>query len=152
MPLSEQLGLIRISSDELRKILKENGFGYDDLKEIMFPVIKEFVAKGYSITLDMDCGNPVTQRMVKDMEDTYGIVSIWLHINPPETYILEKLRNHPPTWLSANPKDMVANYYRQKETRSKQQMPKQYIYEFDTSRDDLETQCTEVLERIKRSV
>src|SRR5437016_4764206 len=54
-PIAQQLHLVRLSGDELRKLLKENGYTYEPLKEILFRVGNQFIEKGYSVAFDMDC-------------------------------------------------------------------------------------------------
>lgn len=51
-PLSETLSLVRISSDEIRKILKEQEVGYGQLMEIVQPLAEELALRGFSIAFD----------------------------------------------------------------------------------------------------
>src|SRR3989344_7504565 len=60
-PLSEMLSLVRVSSDEIRKILKEWRVDYGELLEIVQPLAEELALQGFSIAFDADCGNPKTK-------------------------------------------------------------------------------------------
>ena len=64
----------------------------------------------------------------------------WLHINPPEDFILNKLRTYNHTWLFKNEKEAVENYYRQKQKRMEEKTHFDFLTSIDTSRSDLADQ------------
>lgn len=134
-PISEKLNFVRISSDEVRKILKESGFGYGKLKEIIFPIIIDIINKGWSVSFDMDCGNPETKSLLEKLSLENNIKIIWVHINSPEDYIINKFKNHPPTWLADNPQIMIDNYHTQKEKRLIKNNKFNFCYIFDASKN-----------------
>jgi predicted kinase len=142
-PLSRRLGLLRFSSDELRKLLKENGHTYDRVKEIGLKLVDEYARKGFSISFDMDCGNPEVKKFVEVLADELHVSVIWVHIDTPEEYIFDKFRKHPPSWLADNPQTMIDNYRAQKERRLQEDTQFDYFYTFDTSRPDIEAQIDE---------
>ncbi len=119
-PISEKLGLVRLSSDELRKMLKENGHDYASVKETGLQLAKEFASKGFSIAFDMDCGNPEVKQFVQMLANKFGAKVFFVHVNTPEDFIFEKFRKHPPSWLADNPQVMIDNYYAQKEKRAEE--------------------------------
>jgi len=86
-PLSERLSLVRISSDEIRKMLKERGAGYDQLLEVVGPLAEELAAQGFSLAFDGDCGNPKTKEMITELVDKVDAKVLWIHVNPPEEFI-----------------------------------------------------------------
>lgn len=147
-PISERFGLIRLSSDELRKILKENGYDYSSIKKIGFKLAYEFADTGFSISFDMDCGNPETKNFVEDLAQERQAKIVWVHVDTPEEYIFEKFRKHPPSWLADNPEIMINNYYAQKETRIKENTKFDYIFTFDTSKPDLVQQIDDCISKI----
>lgn len=149
-PISEKFGLLRLSSDELRMVLKENGFGYGPGKEIGFRIANEYARKGFSVAFDMDCGNPVTVKLVKGLSDELHAKIVWVHINTPEEYIFQKFRNHPPSWLADNPQIMIDNYNAQKKKRAEENKDVHFdfLYTFDTSRPDIEKQINECEEKM----
>ena len=51
-PLSKKLSLLRVSSDEIRKLLNEKGFNDDRVKEIAADIITKYLKKGFSIAID----------------------------------------------------------------------------------------------------
>jgi len=148
-PVAKALGLVRLSSDEARKIMKEKGLSYSPLKEIMVSITKKFIDEERGLALDMDCGNPETKEMIGILEKEHGYTPVWVHINPSEDFILNKLRAYKHTWLFIDGEDAVENYFRQKETRSSQEMPKEYFYVFDTGRADIKDQIDECVTKIK---
>lgn len=151
-PISERLGLLRISTDELRKLLKENGYDYSSVKSIGFKVMTEFITAGYSISFDLDCGNPVTKKFIEDSALQSGANIFWVHVTAPSEFIFEKFRNHPPSWLANDPQIMINNYLAQKETREKENTSFDFFYEFDTSRSDLAEQIKDCGNKIAESL
>lgn len=150
-PVSEALGLVRISSDEVRKVLKDNGCSYEPLKEIIVSVATRFIKEKKGIALDMDCGNPETQEMIHRLETEYGYRAFWVHINPTEEFILHKLKGLTTNWLGSA-EQMVKNYFLQKEVRSRQVMPSEYFYIFDTGRDDMQMQIEDCVRKITNAL
>jgi len=138
--LSEKLNLVRISGDEIRKILKERGFGYDTTWKIGQTIIKEYARNGYSIAHDADCATQRTQDSVKKIAQEIGATIMWIHINPPESFILNKLSNLEPNWLGTA-EARVKNYHQRKPLHENLDM--NFTYTFDTSKDNLDEQIEE---------
>lgn len=134
-PLAEKLNLVRISGDEIRKLLKEKGYGYEKVYDIAFELIQKFLQEGWGVAIDSDCASKI--KLIK--EKTKGIKLIWIHINPPESFILNKLSNLKPNWLGTA-EEMVANYYDRKSVHENIQLD--YTYIFDTSLPDISEQIT----------
>jgi predicted kinase len=139
-PISEKFDLIRLSTDELRKLLKENGYDYSSVKTIGLKILQEYIDAGYSISFDMDCGNPQTKSFIESSAEKSGARVFWVYINTPQEFIFEKFRKHPPSWLADNPQTMIDNYLAQKEIREKENTQFIFFYEFDTSRADIGNQ------------
>ena len=140
-PLSETLDLVRISGDEIRKCFKDKGYGYDRFKELAFEITQSFLGQGYSIAIDSDCVTEDTIQKINDSKEKYGIKDVWIHINPPEEFIINKLSNLKPNWLGTA-EQMVKNYYQRKPLHE-DLSHFSFIYTFDTSRDDLDKQLKE---------
>ena len=138
--LSEILSFVRISSDDIRKLLKEHGTSYEHLMEIVRPLAEELAARGFSIGFDADCGNPKTKEMISALAKRMGIKVFWIHINPPEDFILNKLRTYNHTWLFKNGKEAIENYYRQKQKRAEENIHFDFTVTLDTSKPDLADQ------------
>ena len=151
-PLAEKLSLVRISSDEIRKMLKERGYDYESVRDIVAIIIKHYADVGYGIAVDADCGNPETQVFVEKIAIEKNMKIFWLHVNPPEDFILNKLRNHPPTWLASDGEIMVKNYFDQKELRKRQLFPHKFLFTFDTSRPDILKQIEDATLVIKEKI
>ncbi len=150
IPLSKKLNLVRLSHDEIRKLLKENGFNYDRSKEMAMQVIKEFLDQGYSVALDANCGSEDSLKRVQEIEKNYGLKVFWIHINPPEEFIINKLKNLNHSWLFENGERAIKAYFRYKEDFGDfSDLPLDYVYTFDTSRSDLEQQIKEAEDKIK---
>lgn len=143
-PLSEKLGLVRISSDEVRKLLKDGHGQYDQLMEIVRPLAEELAEQGYSLAFDADCGNPKTKEFIIALAERVRAKVFWVHINPPEELILTKLKTYTHTWLFKDGDEAVQNYFRQKEKRQAEQTPFEFLAEVDTSRPDVDAQIARV--------
>jgi predicted kinase len=150
-PLAEKLSLVRISGDEIRKTLKEHGLSYDGLIRIGAELMKKYLAKGYSTALDSDAMSPRSKEVIDNAEQEFGAMPVWIHVNPPEEFILNKLRTYNHTWLFKDGDEAVANYMRRKNLHENlDSIP--FVYTFDTSRDDLGNQIDEATELIKSLV
>ncbi len=144
VPLAEKLNLVRISHDEIRKILKENGFNYDLSKEIALEVISDFLKTGYSVAIDANCGSAETFDHIKKIESEYGIKAMWIHINPPEAFIVNKLRNFKHSWLFRDGEEAVSGYYEYKNKYGDgTNLGIRFSYVFDTSKSDIQEQIKE---------
>lgn len=145
-PLSKALSLLRISTDEIRKILKEKGFNYVRTREIAKNLIGKYLKQGYSVAIDADCVGSLREA-IDVISPDQRIKVIWIHINPPESFIINKLRNYKHTWLFKDADNAIRNYQQRKPLHEHLDMP--FIYTFDTSRDDLEAQIKEAVKLIQ---
>lgn len=150
-PLAEKLSLVRISSDEVRKIMKERGFGYERLMDIVAPLAEELAAEGHSLAFDADCGSPKTKELILKIAAQVGAKIFWIRINPPEDFILNKLRSHEHTWLFKDGDEAVDNYLRQKERRAQENTPFDFLATVDTSKPDLAAQIDRIFGLIEKS-
>ncbi len=150
-PLAERLSLVCISGDEIRKTLKEHGLSYDGLIRIGSELMKKYLALGYSTALDSDAMSPRSKAVIDNAEQEFGVTPVWVHVNPPEEFILNKLRTYKHTWLFKDGEEAVANYMRRKNLHENLTgIP--FVYTFDTSRDDLENQINEATKLIQNLV
>jgi len=140
-PLSEKLHLLRISGDDIRKILKEQEQNYDSVGKITEKLIEKYLDSGYSVCIDRDCVSPSARKSAEEAEKS-GIQVVWIHINPPESFILNKLSNLKPNWLGTAD-DMVKNYYQRKPLHTHLDFP--FVYTFDTSKESLPQQIDEAV-------
>jgi len=148
-PLSKKLSLVRVSGDEVRKLLQERGFGYDEAWGIGQAVVEEFAENGYSIAHDADCVSKRTQDNLKALASKTGAEIFWIHINPPERFILDKLGSLKPNWLGTA-EEMVENYNQRKPFH--ENLDFDFTYVFDTSKDNLDKQIEEAKDIILSKV
>lgn len=145
-PLAEKLSLVRISSDEIRKVLHDKGLGYDSTWDIASRLANKFAREGHSIANDTDGATPRTRVALEELASELGSKVFYIHINTPEEVILNRLRNYEPSWLFKSPKHAVENYLNRKPLH--ENLVLTYIYTFDTSRDDLQEQIDKAMEII----
>ncbi len=147
-PLSKKLQLPRISSDEVRELLYQRDFNMKRLAELTTAVIDDCLSLGYSVVIDSDNVNAV--NICEAHKHKYGLDIFWIHVNPPEKYILDKLKNYKHTWLFKNPEAAIESYYSRKELH-KDLSGFDFIYTFDPSLENLQTQLDEAAEIIQRA-
>jgi len=146
-PLSKKLSLVRISGDEIRKLFKESGYGYDKVYNLAFELIRHFISKGYSVCIDSDCVGKIEQIKKEAAEN--DLVLVWVHINPPESFIINKLSNLTPNWLGTA-EEMIANYYERKPMHEDINLDFTVIY--DTSTSDIQEQINSSVSIIETKV
>jgi shikimate kinase len=146
-PLAEKLSLVRISGDEVRKLFKESGYGYERVYEFAFEIIRQFISEGFSICIDSDCAGKIEQ--IKKEAATKNLTLVWIHINPPESFIINKLSNLTPNWLGTA-EEMVANYYERKPLHK--DIALEYTAVFDTSLPDIRKQIESSVSIIRKKV
>lgn len=146
-PLAEKLSLVRISGDDIRKLFKESGYGYEKVNELAFELINEFISQGYSICIDSDCAGKIERIQKAASKNDLEIV--WIHINPPEEFIINKLSNLTPNWLGTA-EEMVENYYERKPLHK--DIDLDFTVVFDTSQPDIQNQIENSVSVIKQKV
>ena len=146
-PLAEKLSLVRISGDEIRKLFTENGFGYEKVYDLAFELINEFMSRGYSICIDSDCAGKIEQIQKAASRNNMQIV--WIHINPPEEFIINKLSNLTPNWLGTA-EEMIENYYERKPLHK--DIDLDFTVVFDTSQPDIQNQIENSVSVIEQKV
>ena len=101
-------------------------------------IIQNFAKQGYSIAIDADCAGHNVAETIKKAAQSIGAQTIWIHINPPEEFILNKLKNYKHTWLFKDSDDALASYYRRKPLHEELDFP--FAYTFDTSKNNVAEQ------------
>lgn len=154
--LQENFPLVRISNDDIRKLLFDKGFLPTVAPRAAWTLTDRFAREKYSLAFDSNCvsfaiGERKAQfdRMITET----GAQIIWIHINPPEKYLLKKLssldqRLGSAPWLFRSGAPSVERYL------AKRMDPKvlvgiPFVYTFDTSKSDLTIQIMEATEKIK---
>ncbi len=144
-PLSQKLNLARVSTDELRKVLKEHKRNYDSVREIAWEIISELLQKGYSVAVDANCSKPITREKISKAEKEFDIKTIWIHIDPPEEFIFNKLRNYQHTWLFRDGEQAIEVYKLAKENADLSGI--NFDYRFDTSKENLQEQIEQFVNK-----
>ena len=148
-PLAERLNLIRMSTDEVRKKLKEKGYSYARCRDIIHELSYKYLDLGYSIAIDGNTGSTAgIEYNAKTLKAFPDVQQIFIHINPPEEFIVNKLTNYKHSWLFKNSEHAIEKFYENKESFSKPDLL--FVYEFDTSRSDLTAQLDEATAIIKK--
>lgn len=140
-PLSEKLSLVRISTDRVRILLREASLDEALVEKEGFILLKNLLKDGYSVGIDADCSAHKMQleKVAKEM----NVAIIWIHINPPRGFILEKLSNlealsHDHPKVFANSTDAVEAFHNHIPVREQNFATTHFpfVYEFDTSKKE----------------
>ena len=145
-PLSEKLSLVRISGDEIRKLLKDHGHGYELTQDISTIVVRKYLGQGYSICSDSDCVTEKTQKILNVLKEEFSLKLVWIHISPPEEFILNKLSTYQGGWFGNDA--LIKNYHERKPLHKNLNFP--FVYTFDTSKENLSIQIEEAGEIIRK--
>lgn len=142
-PLAEHFHLVRISTDEIRKLLQEQGYNHVKTAELAYSIISDFAKKGYGVAVDADCAGNNVAGSIRQAAKAIGAKIAWIHINSPEDFILQKLRNFKHTWLFKNADEAIASYYCRKPLHEHLDFP--FLYTFNTSHSDLPRQLEDAI-------
>ncbi|MFH1089281.1 MAG: AAA family ATPase [Candidatus Uhrbacteria bacterium] len=143
--LAEHFGLVRISNDENRKILQDEGFNLTRTTELGFGLAKDFVEKGFGLAIDADCSGPKVIETIKGLAEKNGIKVFLIHLNTPEDFILANLKKFRPE------ADKFINIYHHRK-HLHQNLDFTFDYVFDLSKGDLPRQIEECERIIKEKI
>lgn len=149
-PICEELGFLRVSTDEIRGMLMEKGFNLERTMEIGYRLLEGFLGQGYSVACDADCISPKVQDKIAELQEEKGVTPIWIHIDPPYGFMVDKLKNYDHTWLFRDADEAVANLERRKPLHDKHLKDIDFYFTFDTSRSNIQDQIREFVERLEK--
>lgn len=149
--LESHFSWVRLSTDELRRLFRLRGFGQPGSSESLAlydELVDEFINQGHNIAFDSNCGN--AKELIGAKAKKVNAKIFWIHINPPEEYIINKLTNYKHTWLYRDAEHAISRYRYHKERMSKVDFP--FIYTFDPSKENLAEQADECAKLIKQEL
>jgi len=148
-PISKKLHLLRISGDEIRHVLRDNGFNYLRTLEIGQLLIKKYINKKYSVTIDSDCIASEVRNFIKKITKEKNLKTFWIHVKPPEKYIINKLKSFGKTWLFDSGLQAIKVYKRRKPLHKEYLKLIKFDYTFDTSKENLKEQINKFINIVK---
>lgn len=149
-PLSDMLNLVRVSGDEIRHTIIDNGGDLNDTWEIGNQIVRKYAELGFSIAHDTDGATVKTQESIAEQASKYGIKLFWIHISPPGDYIINKLKNYKHSWLFSSPDEAISKYRKRKHLHKN--LPMHFIYTFDPSAKNLTDQIQEASKIIQQEL
>lgn len=144
--LAKDLGLLRISADEIRQILLDLRGDIQGAEEIAKTLHLKYLQSGFSIAIDADCASPTAQEFISYCASISKVKIVWIHINPPVVVIRERLKDFK-KWRYATYEEALKNLNERQILH--QNLPMKFVYTFDTSRADVPKQITDAEEKIK---
>jgi len=144
--LCPKLKLIRIDLDGLRKLLKKEGMSYDRVHQMAIKLTDQYLAHDYGVGLDGNGGRKEIQKEIKQLAKKYKSKIFWLHIKPPQSYIINKLKNYHHTWLFKDAKQAIHNYQSTKNNYVDGRLP--YLSTIDPSKPTIKKQIDKTVKLI----
>lgn len=149
-PLAKHFGLIRISTDEIRERLKRRGYSYEGVRDVAHKLQKKYLERGYSIAIDANTGSRFGLEYNKKTKEAFPHVrQIFIHINPPEEFIVNKLKNYSHTWLFKDG-DTAVNVFHTYSRKNYTPTNLPFVYTFDPSRENFQEQINECIGAIEK--
>ncbi len=137
--LCERLSLLRISNDEIREIIKDPEH-FDVATQVTGELGRKYAKLGYSIGVDSNVSSLWNNVPFIKLVESLGAKVIWIHINPPESFIVNKFKNlvYKDTGIYKDPEHALKELERSKQNVKTEGIP--FTCVFDTSSDDLDKQ------------
>ena len=156
--LCREIPMVRQSGDEIRALVYKKGLPkYESLTiaDIGGRTSLCLKQEGYRVAHDNDFANPFIRAEMQERNRRLGIPEIWIRVDAPEDFIVNKLRRFDHTYLFKDADEAVANYYARKQLHTQEaealaRLP--YIYIFDTSRADLDEQAAAAAQKIRKQL
>lgn len=148
IPLAKRLSLVRISTDEIRHLIVDRGEAWDRVPEVAYSLVREFAMSGYAVAIDSDCAE-FSETIIAETEKN-GLPVFWIHIDPPEDFIVRKLSSFAHSWLFRDAEEALATYRERKKFHEHLTMP--FMFRFDTSQDDLPDRIEVCARKIERKM
>ncbi len=151
--LCQHFDFVRLSGDEIRRLLRERGYGKAGLGEpqrMLDEVVEKFASKGYNIAFDSNCGSVRAKEAIETRAKRLGAKTFWIHINPPEKFILEKLKNFKHSWLFRDADHAISRYYYHKAHTPHAEF--HFLFTFDTSKSDVPKQTERCISLIDKEL
>ncbi|MCE9643968.1 ATP-binding protein [Candidatus Parcubacteria bacterium] len=133
-PIAERMGLVRVSTDDIRERLKAHGYSYEGARDIAHRITKKYLSLGYSVAIDGNTGSTNgLEYNKKTLEAFPQVRQLFIHINPPDEFVVKKLKNYNHTWLFRDGDHAVEAFLTNKKNFVLPDLP--FVYTFDTSKD-----------------
>ena len=130
----------------------EKGVTTEATQQVLHNVYQRLTKEGYSIARDADLARPQVRALIRSVNPNHEVKEFWVHVTAPERVILERLRHREPTRVHPNVK-VVTELYRARKAMY-ESIPDlkdlRYFYTFDTSRDDLDQQVDEFVQKAQQ--
>lgn len=145
--LEPKLHFVRVSGDEIRELLHSHSADPGIAWQVGAYVVDHYVQRSLNIAHDTDCATEATRENISKLANNEGYQLFWVHVVAPESFILNKLRKHEPSYLFRNSDEAIARY-NERMVLHRNLPDIDYLANVDTSRADLDDQVHHVAEQI----
>lgn len=152
-PISDKLHLARISSDEIRILLRERGYNFKRTLDVVRVLVQKYITEGRPIAFDADSIAPENREELQQIARAISIPVLFIHIDPPEEFILNKLKHvvrYEPSGLIKDAEHALEDYFRRKPLHEKYVSEVSFNETFDTSRSDIGVQIDAFIKHLKQ--
>ena len=149
--LERELDFVRVSGDEIRELLHKHDADAKLAWQIGAYAVDYFTQQGLNIAHDTDGATQATRENIAALAAAHGYQTFWIHVTAPEVFIINKLRNHEPSYLFRNADEAIARY-RERLALHRTLPPLDFIATIDTSRADLDAQASKAARLIRAKI
>ncbi len=147
--ITKKLNLLRISTDEIRVVLKKKGFNLLRTVDIAIILTNKYIDKKLSLALDGDAITPEIQKHLAKLAKEKNLVPIWIHINTSEKVILSRMRKNILSKFFDNSEKAIFEYKRRKPLHEKYLSKINFFYTFNSSNNNIDKQINDFVKKLR---
>jgi predicted kinase len=126
--IADEFNLVLIRTDDIRSLLTSRGFNHLRTPELSREIAFHFLNKGCGIAIDADMSGIENKQALLEAEKQFKLPICWIHINTPESTILERLSPHN-TEREYVGKEAIERYFSRKQLHENLDIP--FIAEYN---------------------
>ena len=144
--LQQHLDFVRVSTDDIRAILKRDGFNFQRTAELAMQIVVRCIEGGFSVALDADCARAGISSFMEKFVADHNVKLAWIHIKTPESVILERLAGGVSDRTYVGPQ-AISDYHRRKPLHDEFQVS--FVYVFNETTLELSAQIPDAVKAIR---
>ena len=140
--------VVRVSTDELRRFVIQSGSTpcKREIDAAYLRLVRHLLSYGYPVACDSNCFR--LREPISSLASEMGIKAFWFKVNPPEEYIVKKLRAFEHSWLFRDSDHAVERFYHHKNKNPTPWHSVSEPFSLDPSREDLFQQVSRMCDAL----
>jgi predicted kinase len=148
--IAVHFGLARVSGDEIRNLLRNEGYSLERMLDIAYETIRALFGEGRGVAIDSDCASLKVREVLTGLGEEFGYPLVFVHVTAPEDVLLERNQLRDIERRDTRGEGWVSGFNRRKPLHEPQYIAGiGFVYRFDTSRTDISNQITEAISVIE---